>query len=325
MQTFLSCDWGTTNFRIRLIDLATGAILSEITTNEGIQSTYNDWQLAAKSSEERLAFYQSKIAVAIHELQVNHGHSLQNFPIIISGMASSSIGMMELPYKQMPVNLRAVNLEHAVIEATGKFNHTTLLISGIKSNDDVMRGEETKIFGCFQEDERGKQLFIIPGTHPKHVVTEDSNLTSFSTFMTGEMFNLLSTQSILKASVEEESFGNRHATAYTAGVIKGASSNILHSLFTTRTNQLFNRYNKADNYFYLSGLLIGHELKEVSNTDFDVVHLISNKAMEPLYLAALEVLLPNQHIQIIDSDQALIMGQLKIAKAFDFIRASSDH
>jgi 2-dehydro-3-deoxygalactonokinase len=319
MQKFLSCDWGTTNFRIRLIDISTSTIISEITTREGIQSTYNEWQLAAKSSEERLTLYQSRIAAAIHELQVSYGHALQNIPIVISGMASSSIGMMELPYKQIPVNLSAFNLEHAVIEATEKFNHTTLLISGIKSNDDVMRGEETKIFGCFQEEERDKHLFIIPGTHPKHVVTEDSNLTSFSTFMTGEMFNLLSTQSILKASVEEETFGNQHATAFVTGVIKGASSNILHSLFTTRTNQLFNRYNKADNYFYLSGLLIGYELKEISDTNFDKIHLVSNKTMKQMYITALEVLLPNQHIQIIDSDQALIMGQLKIAKAFDFI------
>lgn len=319
MQTFLSCDWGTTNFRIRLIDLATGAIMSEITNNEGIQSTYNEWQLSSKSSEERLTFYQSKIAIAIHELELSHGYSIQNIPIVISGMASSSLGMMELPYKQIPVNLSALNLEHKVMEATEKFNHTTLLISGIKSNDDVMRGEETKILGCYQEGETGKQLFIIPGTHPKHVVTENSNLNSFSTFMTGEMFNLLSTQSILKASVEEESFGNQHAIAFAAGVIKGASSNILHSLFTTRTNQLFNRYNKAENYFYLSGLLIGHELKEISNTNFNAIHLVSNKTMEQMYITALEVLLPNQHIQIIDSDQALIMGQLKIAKAFDFV------
>ncbi len=319
MQTFLSCDWGTTNFRIRLIDIATGAIISVITASEGIQSTYNDWQLASKSSEERLTFYQSRIAVAIHELQVSYGHSLQNIPIVISGMASSSIGMMELPYQQIPVNLCAGNLEYAVIEATEKFNHTTLLISGIKSQDDVIRGEETKIFGCFQEDVRGKQLFILPGTHPKHVITEESKLTSFSTFMTGEMFNLLSTQSILNASVEEESFRNENTAAFAAGVIKGASSNILHSLFTTRTNQLFNRYNKTDNYFYLSGLLIGHELKEVSNTDFDKIYLVSNKTMGQMYITALEVLLPNQHIQIIDSDQALIMGQLKIAKAFHFV------
>ncbi len=77
MQTFLSCDWGTTNFRIRLIDIATGAIIAEITTNEGIQSTYNYWQLAAKSSEERLTFYQSKIGIAIHELQVSHAQKKQ--------------------------------------------------------------------------------------------------------------------------------------------------------------------------------------------------------------------------------------------------------
>lgn len=319
MQTFLSCDWGTTNFRIRLIDITTGVIIAGITTSEGIQKTYNDWQLASKSPEERLSFYQSRIAAAIQELQISYGHSLQNIPVVISGMASSSIGMMELPYKQIPVNLSTLNLEHAVMEATEKFNHTTLLISGIKSNDDVMRGEETKIFGCFQEAERHKQLFIIPGTHPKHVVTEGSNLTSFSTFMTGEMFNLLSTQSILKTSVEEESFVNKHATAFEAGVIKGASSNILHSLFTTRTNQLFNRYNKADNYFYLSGLLIGHELKEISNSDFTAIHLVSTKTMEQMYITALEVVLPNQQIQIIDSDQALIMGQLKIAKAYDFV------
>ena len=320
MQTFLSCDWGTTNFRIRLIDLATGAIISEVTTRVGIQSTYNDWQLAFKSPGERLTFYQLKIIYAIEILHVRLGHSLENIPIIISGMASSSIGMLELPYKQIPVNLSVLNLEHAVIEATEKFNHTTLLISGIKSNDDVMRGEETKIAGCFNFNEDGKHLVIIPGTHSKHVVVEQNSVVSFSTYMTGELFHLLTTESILKDSVEEAGcFDHQHNPAFANGVATGRDTNILNSLFNTRTNQLFNKFNKCDNYFYLSGLLIGHELKEALNEEYTSIKLICNKTFEPYYLAAFEVLHPSLTIQIIDSDVALIQGHVKLAKALQVI------
>lgn len=319
MRTFLSCDWGTTNFRLRLIDAETCTIISEVTSNEGIQSTYNNWNLSKKPSGERLAFYQSIVASTIEELQAAYGQSLQNIPIIISGMASSSIGMKELTYKEIPVSLETLDLEYEVIKASEQFHHTTLLVSGIKSDDDVIRGEETKIAGCFETGKIGKQLFIIPGTHPKHVVTEGSVITSFSTFMTGEIFHLLSTQSILKASVEVATFSKEHAEAFAAGVLSGSSANILHTLFTTRTNQLFNKYNKADNYFYLSGLLIGHELKEVINTDFESIHLVTNKLMEPFYKAALSLLLPNKTVQTVDSDLALIKGQLRIARALKFV------
>ena len=318
MQTFLSCDWGTTNFRLRLIDAATCTILSEVATNEGIQSTYNNWISQEMPLTTKVAFYQSIISTAAKKLQAEYNAPITNTPIVVSGMASSSIGMVELPYKPIPLSLENMNLEHVIIEATENFNHPVLLISGIKSDDDVMRGEETKIAGCYNSNENEKHLFIIPGTHSKHVKTEGKNLIAFSTFMTGEMFHLLSTESILKASIEAAKFDQQHYQAFAKGVITGSTTNILHSLFTTRTNQLFNTYTKHENYFYLSGLLIGHELKDSIHYPFDSIHLICNKTMEPYYLTALQLLLPSKTIKIIDSDVALIRGQLKIAKALNF-------
>ncbi len=319
MQTFLSCDWGTTNFRLRLIDAATYTVLSEVATSEGIQATYNNWNLQEMPSVTRVAFYQSIIANALKKLQAQYDAPVTNIPIVVSGMASSSIGMVELPYKPIPLSLKNMNLEHVVIDASENFKHRMLLISGIKSEDDVIRGEETKIAGCYKSNEEGKHLFIIPGTHTKHVETDVKSIIAFSTFMTGEIFNILSTGSILKASVRTASFNQQYDKAFANGVISGSTTNILHSLFTTRTNQLFSKYNKEENYFYLSGLLIGNELKDIVHQAFDSIHLICNKTMEPYYLAALQLLLPSKTIQIIDSDVALIQGQLKIATALNFI------
>lgn len=316
MQTFLSCDWGTTNFRLRLVDVNTGSILAEVANGEGIQSTFNKWQSQPEPAVTRAAFYQSIIANAIQNLQAQYGKPLKNLPVVVSGMASSSIGMLELPYKELPVNLLEMNLEHLNMVATENFNHPLLIISGIKSNDDVIRGEETKIAGCFNSNEDGKHLFIIPGTHTKHAVIEGNYIVSFSTYMTGEIFHLLNAESILKNSIEEVAgFDQQHKKAFASGVTTGKNSNILQSLFTTRTNQLFNKFNKGENYFYLSGLLIGHELKETINEEYESIKLICNKTFEPYYLAALEILYPSRTIQTIDSDVALIQGQLKLAKA----------
>jgi len=136
MQKFISCDWGTSALRLRLIDAGNMSVLAETASTEGISSVYDLWKQSMKPESERTLFYQSILKNQITKL----GTGLENIPIIISGMASSNIGMTELPYKEIPVSYDGRDLNIKILPATNKFNHTSMvtgvLIPTISFNSD---------------------------------------------------------------------------------------------------------------------------------------------------------------------------------------------
>ena len=67
---------------------------------------------------------------------------------------------------------------------------------------DVIRGEETQIFGALGNGSDNGQ-FILPGTHSKWALVENGQIVWFTTFMTGELFAVLCNHSILGSLMEE--------------------------------------------------------------------------------------------------------------------------
>src|SRR4051812_45183656 len=104
MNTFISCDWGTSAFRLRLVNTETKEVLATIKTDQGNAAVYNDW-INNHQQEDRLTFYSNVLANGVQTLEQEYKQSLANTAMVISGMASSSIGMMELPYKDLPIHL----------------------------------------------------------------------------------------------------------------------------------------------------------------------------------------------------------------------------
>ncbi len=288
--TFLSCDWGTSSFRLRLVERDTLNILAEESSKEGNAATAERWQQAGQPPEQRVGFYRAIIQEHLLKLEATVKASLDEVPVVVSGMASSTVGMLELPYKPLPFAADGSDLKTETIAPTADFRHTTLLISGVKSADDVMRGEETQLVGCQFEDSADEQLFLHPGTHAKHVVVQRGQAVSLKTYMTGEFFSLLSTKGILAASVEEGGQleeGNNRAW-FDKGVRASQPANLLHNAFLTRTNDLFKKASKRENYFYLSGLLIGSECHDLLLTKLPArITLAGEPVLVALYGAAL--------------------------------------
>jgi 2-dehydro-3-deoxygalactonokinase len=207
-------------------------------------------------------------------------------------MASSTIGMLEVPYKPLPFATDGSDLTVKILPATPEFKHAVLLISGVKSDDDVMRGEEVQLVGCSFGKTSEAQLFLHPGTHAKHVRVQNGQAVSLKTYMTGEFFALLSSKSILAASVEEE--GKLEDGANRAWFEKGVRAsqveNLLHNAFLVRTNDLFRKNSKVENYFYLSGLLIGSECADLVPSPPARITLAGEPVLLALYGAALRAL-----------------------------------
>lgn len=307
MNQFISCDWGTSSLRLRVIENETQNILAEFISQQGIAATYSLWQ---KSASDRFLFYESVLSEGIKKLSSQSGYSLSNVPIIISGMASSAIGMKELKYVTLPVTTNGDGFLIDIVESSTRFKHKMIIASGVRSGQDVMRGEETIIAGCEIKNTDGEQIFILPGTHSKHIVTENGLIKDFKTYMTGELFDLLSTKSILSGSLEKENLFSEIVNPwFEKGVKEGAKTNLLNSIFQVRTNRLFNKLGPKENYHYLSGLLIGAELKDLLNDNFNNITVVSDEKLLPLYSNALHLLIKNKNIRHVNSGMALIKGQ----------------
>ena len=347
----ISADWGTTSFRLRVIDGPT--VLATMSSGHGIAATHADWQHSRLPETERIGFYRAVIERAVAELGFDprtkpsidpRGElDLRGVPVIVSGMASSSIGMLEIPYKPLPFDVTGADLEPTILPATEAAPRTLYLIPGVRSTDDVMRGEETQLLGAFAaRPEDG--AFLFPGTHSKHITVRDGKVVAFRTYMTGEVFGLLSGHSILATSVTapekaapEKTAPEKAAApdpaaapakAFFAGLAASAhNTTLLHNAFLTRTNQLFNKYSKEDNYHFLSGLLIGEELRELASdpatsadapawrTPAPSMTLVATSPLRESYLAALAFLGLRQ-VAAIDADEALIAGHCAIFTRF---------
>ena len=309
MKKMLSCDWGTSSFRLRLVNTETMELIADETNSNGIAGVYGLWQKADKAETERFSFYYEIIISSIKRIEQKIAGSLDSIPLVISGMASSGIGMMELPYKEIPFLADGSDLEIKLIETDRKI----VLISGVRTEDDVMRGEETKLVGSKLGSTIGEHIFILPGTHPKHIKIRDGVVVGITTYMTGEYFDLLTTKSILSGSIESDGDFTIETNRqyFEKGVKDSMQGNLLHNSFLVRTNALFGKCNRQENYFYLSGLLIGTELKDLSGNISAGITLLGDRKLNILYAVACKVLTISL-TGIADADDALIKGQVRI-------------
>jgi 2-dehydro-3-deoxygalactonokinase len=307
VKHILSCDWGTSSFRLRLINATDGSVLAETKEGKGIAVVYNEWLQTGLGENERIGFYKNILFSRIGELTKE---SLAGTPVIISGMASSSIGITELPYGNIPFSIASDRLNTQRILPDGKFEHEILIVSGLKTGNDVMRGEETMLLGCGVKD-NNEWLIVFPGTHSKHATVDKKILVDFRTYMTGEVFDLLSNKSILSNSVRKNE-DDEYRNIFERGVKEGATGNFLNNIFHVRTSQLFKSLTESENYHYLSGILIGSELGQIARSKISVL-LVCGSALYSRYWRALQILRGSDNLQFYDADKALIEGHCELA------------
>ena len=255
-HSFYSCDWGTSNFRLRLVDASSLELAAEVHTNDGIDRLEGE-------DPGRFAAY---LLERIRELPADSGADTSGIPLWISGMASSSIGWRELDYAGLPFPLDGSG---AVVADLGPLDenlpHPVRLVSGLRSEDDILRGEETEALGLLELLDRRSEatLIILPGTHSKHLSARDGKINSLRTFMTGELYAILTSHSILRHTVEEPETLDGLEDAFLDGVRAVARDGLSAGLFAARTRQVLGGKEPRENGAYLSGLLLSAELEPV--------------------------------------------------------------
>jgi 2-dehydro-3-deoxygalactonokinase len=236
-------DWGTTNFRAWLVD-GDGKVMERSEAAGGIM------QVPAGGFPQALETHVGKWRAAHPGLLV-----------LMSGMVGSKQGWAEAPYAPCPAGID--ELAKAVMPVPGEDN--VFIVPGVcyeapDGRHDVMRGEEVQIFGSLAEGEKGRQIFCLPGTHSKWAAVEDGRIVWFATAMTGEVWAVMSQHSILGSLMEGESLEDRDAFDH-GFRLSGEPGGLLNHLFSVRAEGLFEAIPASGLRSYLSGILIGHEIR----------------------------------------------------------------
>lgn len=295
-EFFINCDWGTSNFRARAVRLGGMEIVAEFRTEDGVA------RLAAlRGSYARSDLFQGVLSRGLKQLQAAIGEPLAAAPVLISGMASSSIGWRELPYAPVPFSLHGADLVWQELKPAGMDRQRVVLISGARTESDVMRGEETQALGVFQlpvaKPFTDRSILVLPGTHAKHLQVAAGRVVGFQTFMTGELFEVLSQHSILRHSIDpneptSEVLEGKSREAFRAGVGQARDLPLSAALFRVRTRQVLWGLPADTNRAFLSGVLIGSELAYLLQAEWSdrPILLGAAGALQSPYCLAFETL-----------------------------------
>ena len=302
---FLSCDWGTTNFRLTVVDAATGDALLTHATDRGIRRTDQDFR--ESGAPDRFRFFANYLLARIAHLPEPY----RALPVVASGMASANIGMLELPYAALPLDATGGGLVTAVRTLANA--QEVLIVGGLRGPADVMRGEEVQALGLLPRMTDGPGTLILPGTHSKHLMFTGSTIAGFTTYLTGELFALLSRESILAHSVVTGPLEGAAVDALCAGAAEGRAGRLTAALFSLRARDLLEGAPHDAAYHYLSGLLIGDELRHLKPDAR--IYLAADEPVLTAYRLALEDFLDAGRLITFDGPslrRALHFGQLTL-------------
>lgn len=304
---FAGVDWGTTRFRAWLL-AADGEVLAERRADDGLLATERD--RFGDVLEGHLAAMGADAAL----------------PVIACGMVGSRQGWVEVPYVEVPA--RMTDVAAKAVRVSGA-RRDIRIMPGMAQRDpgrpDVMRGEETQLAGVAGLH-GGDTLVCMPGTHSKWVELRGGSVSRFTTWLTGELYSLVATQSILRhsigtagASVEADD------PAFDRWLDDGLAhpQDATSRLFRIRASTLLFDMKPAEAAAALSGLLIGSEVASAT-AQFDAVGrtvtLVVSGKIGALYDAALKR--AGLGATIVDAERTVRLGLVEAARTIFGIEGS---
>jgi len=270
----LACDWGTTNLRAWTLD-AEGRVIGDRDFELGVS------KLAPGEAARRF------------ETEVRPQLDAVGLPAILCGMIGSTLGWTVAPYADCPADM--ADLAEALVRVGGADDWVRIVPGvrgeGVAGARDVMRGEETQLFGWLAQNPeraRGRHVVCHPGTHAKWMLVEDGQLVRFITAMTGELFAVLGKHSVLKSDAPADD-----DDAFCEGVAAAGEGDALAArLFTARARVVGGGKPAESTPSYLSGLLIGAEVASMPRllglSPDEPVALLGDATLCALYRRALD-------------------------------------
>ena len=291
---YVAVDWGTSSFRGWLMS-ADGEALAESRGIEGM-----------------LHCVGTGFAPVLRDHLARLGAS-DELPVLICGMAGARQGWAEAPYLEAPTRLDTVHESAIRVDAPTDVRILPGIAQKRADRPDVMRGEETQLLGVTEPDFTG--LVCIPGTHSKWVKIEAGEIIEFSTYMTGELFSVISQHSIIAHAVELAGRLATDSSPFREGVERALATpaGLTTSLFRLRAAQLLGFEQRADGAERLSGLLIGTEIANALDQfgPPQSLRLLGAGGLGRLYEAVLSA--HGFDVTTLDADEASRLGLRKAA------------
>ena len=240
--------------------------------------------------------------------------------VLLSGMIGSRQGWVETPYLPCPAGLD--DIAAALIDVAFDWARVKLVL-GLSATDaagvaEVMRGEETQILGVPTLLAEGGTA-CLPGTHAKWADVADGRIVGFSTHMTGEVFAALRGATILGRTMTDPA---RNNDAFAQGVRRSADpGGLLHHIFGVRAQTLTGALTESDAASYLSGILIGHEIRAQLDTGRPIWLVGSDTHLSDCYAQAI-ALCGGVARQPDNTDPAAAIGLAAIAARANWNRSA---
>ena len=227
----------------------------------------------------------------------------------MAGMIGSRQGWVEAPYLETPCD--GERLAGQLTDVPTSLGRTVRIVPGLCDLSgpapDVMRGEETKLFGLLSGEGRRFETVCMPGTHCKWARAAGGRILGFKTYMTGEVFGVLREHTILGRLMGGGGSDAEHQEAFDQGLAQaGDPDHLLHHLFSVRTLGLFDKLPATALESYLSGLLIGHETRSAGAGTRGPVALLGDHRLTARYRRALEHL----GLRVEDGDEDIVIAGL---------------
>lgn len=262
---------------------------------------------------------------AFEEMTAGWRSTGEHTPVIMSGMVGSRKGWVEAPYASCPANADA--LAERIIAVLGYEDIRIVpgvCLSAQTGRRDVIRGEEVQIVGALKQAQTRTAILCLPGTHSKWVHAEDGCISDFATSMTGEVFDLMRRASILAQFMPNDQ--SPDPSAFARGVARTATpGGLLHHLFSVRADALFDDIGSDALPSYLSGLMIGHEIRQMhamymGRLDAPTL-LVASDGLAASYQMAFDHV--GVSVRRIDAVEATITGLLTVLDAANELRVKS--
>ncbi|MBC8996229.1 2-dehydro-3-deoxygalactonokinase [Pseudomonas sp. N40(2020)] len=327
LAQLIALDWGTTSLRAYKL-AAGGVVLEQRSLSSGIM------QLPKTPRVINGRECADGFELAFDEACGDWLNAQPDLPVIACGMVGSAQGWREAAYCETPANV--ANLGNSLQTVVSLRGTRVYIVPGVIQRSrlpNVMRGEETQVLGVLQNlpVEAGNEVLIgLPGSHSKWVEVVDGRITHFDTFMTGEVFAVLSDHSILGRTQQQGATFD--GQAFDRGVQVALSADgelgVLSTLFSARTLGLTGELSPTAQADYLSGLMIGHELAALATVQRhrrNSVHLpsivlIGNAQLCARYSRALDAC---GFAKVTLAEQATERGLWQLALAAGLIDSSS--
>ncbi len=269
---WIAVDWGTTHMRAWAIGEEDN-VLAFRESNEGMKD-----------------LQQNQFEPVLLKLIESWLDDTKVTTVIACGMVGSKQGWVETPYLKTPC-VPIDNQQLAI--ATTKDNRIKVnFVPGVMQNNlaDIMRGEETQIAGFINKNPDFNGVVCLPGTHTKWVNVKEGQITSFKTFMTGELFGVISNHTLIRHSISIKGWNQ---AGFEAGIHEGFNKpgSIASDLFSLRAESIVNDLDRDEARSTLSGLLLGVELNGAqSYWENNNVTIIGSQLLSNNYHQGLKIL-----------------------------------